>query len=294
MPRRPPSPPRPPLTPRQAVVRATLVMIATVIATFLLSIAVVGNITYHASQQQLRDRFRAELADGTAPVSEGDFEDVLLADGAPVAIIDIPEIGLHDVVVEGTSGATLMDGPGHRRDTVLPGQVGVSVIMGRSFAYGGPFGSLSHLAPGDRFTVTTGQGELVFETMGTRYAGDPAPANPRAGESRLILMTARGGPLAPVGVQYVDAMLVGEGKPRGARQTTSVTLPPQERALATDVRTVWALIFGLQFLVAAELGAIWSLRRFGWRRTWIVFVPLVGLAGLVTATQVAVLLPNLI
>ncbi|WP_243227257.1 sortase [Microbacterium sp. CIAB417] len=279
---------------RQALVRGLLLMLASFVVMFLLTLLVFGNITYHADQQQLRDRFRAELADGTAPVSEGDFEDVLLADGDPVAMIDIPAIGLTDVVVEGTSGGTLMNGPGHRRDTVLPGQVGVSVLMGRSLAYGGPFGGLSRLVPGDRFLVTTGQGEFVFEVMGTRYAGDPAPANPTSGESRLILMTSRGGPLTPVGVQYVDATLVGDGEPRGARMTTAATLPLEDKPLATDTRQVWALVFGLQFLLLAEVGAVWSLRRFGWQKTWLVFVPLLLLASLITATQVAILLPNLI
>ncbi|MEV7694569.1 sortase [Microbacterium sp. NPDC089189] len=293
-PRRPPSAPLAPLTLRQAVIRGVLLMVAALVATFLLSILLFGNLSYHATQQQLEDRFRMQLAEGTAPVSEGDADDVLLADGDPVAVIDIPAIGLYDIVVEGTSGSTLMNGPGHRRDTVLPGQAGVSVVMGRSLAYGGPFGGLSRIQPGERFTVTTGQGEQIFEVMGTRYAGDPAPANPRRGESRLILMTARGGPLAPVGVQYVDATLVGDAQPRGARQTTPATLPPQDAALASDTRTVWALIFGLQFLLVAEVGAIWSLRRFGWPKTWLVFVPLLLLGGLITATQVAVLLPNLI
>jgi LPXTG-site transpeptidase (sortase) family protein len=269
-------------------------MVASLVAAFLLALLVLGNVTYHASQQQLNDRFRSELAEGTAPVSEGDYRDVLLADGSPVALIEIPQIGLYDVVVEGTSSGELMKGPGHRRDSVLPGQRGVSVLMGRALAYGGPFGGVSRLVPGDRFTVTTGQGEHVFEVMGTRYAGDPAPANPRAGESRLILMTARGGPLVPVGVQYVDATLVGEAAPAGARQTTRLTLPVQDAPLATDTRTVWALVFSLQFLVAGEILAVWTLRRFGWRKAWVAFVPVLLLAGLLTATQVALLLPNLI
>jgi LPXTG-site transpeptidase (sortase) family protein len=297
MPRPPLRPPRealPALTRRQAVARGILLLIASFVAMFLLALLLLGNITYHANQQQLTDRFRAELSDGTAPVSEGNFEDVLLADGDPVAIIDIPEIGLYDTVVEGTSSSVLMNGPGHRRDSVLPGQLGVSVVMGRALAYGGPFGGLSRLAPGDRFSMTTGQGEHVYEVIGTRYAGDPAPANPSSGESRLILMTARGGPLAPVGVQYVDATLVGDAQPRGARQTTPVTLPPEDTPLATDTRTVWALVFALQFLVVAEVGAIWSLRRFGWRKAWIASTPPLLLASLLTATQVAVLLPNLI
>lgn len=293
-PRRPPAAPRPPLTMQQAVTRGVLLLVASLVAVFVLSVLVFGHISYRAAQQQLEDRFTAELGAGTAPVSEGDFEDTLLPDGAPVAMLSIPAIGLYDVVVEGTSSSVLMKGPGHRRDSVLPGQAGVSVLMGRALAYGGPFGGLSSLTPGERFSVITGQGEQVFEVMGTRYAGDPAPAGLRSGESRLILMTARGGPLAPVGVEYLDAKLVGKAQPQGARQTTGVSLPPEDRPLATDTRTVWALVFALQFLVAAEIGAIWSLRRFGWPKTWIVFVPLLLLASLVTSAQVAVLLPNLI
>ncbi|MCX6500930.1 MAG: sortase, partial [Microbacterium sp.] len=103
MPRRPPREPAPPLTLQQALVRGVLIMVAALVAMFLVTVLLIGNITYHATQQQLADRFRSELADGTAPVSEGDFEDVLLADGDPVAIIDIPAISLYDVVGEGTS-----------------------------------------------------------------------------------------------------------------------------------------------------------------------------------------------
>lgn len=267
-------------------------MVAAVVAAFVLTVLVFGHISYLATQQQMTDRFREQLAEGTAPVSEGDVDDHLLVDGAPVAIIDIPAIGLHDVVGEGTSGGVLMSGPGHKRDTVLPGQRGVSVIMGRALTYGGPFGGVSKLVPGDQFTVITGQGENIFEVMGVRYAGDPAPAALVAGESRLILVTSRGGPLAPVGVSYVDARLTTEAHPRGTRQTTIV--PPQDTPLASDTRTVWALVFSLQFLLVAQIGAVWSLRRFGWPKTWIVFVPLLLLASLITATQVAVLLPNLI
>lgn len=266
-------------------------MVALLIAMFILTLLVFGRITYQATQQQLMDRFSSELAAGTAPVSEGDFEDRLLEDGVPVAVIDIPAIGLYDVVREGTSGGVLMGGPGHKRDTVLPGQSGVSVIMGRSLAFGGPFGGLSKLAPGEVFVITTGQGEQVYEVMGTRYAGDPTTALV-PGEARLVLMTSRGGPLTPVGVQYLDARLVSEAQPSGARQ--NVVLPLEDRVMASDTRTVWALIFALQFLLVAEIGAIWSLRRFGWAKTWIVFVPPLLLASLLTATQVALLLPNLI
>ena len=122
------------------------------------------------------------------------MHDVLLPDGAPVALLEIPSLGIREIVVEGTDSATTQLGPGHRRDTALPGQAGVSVLFGRAAAYGGPFARIQELAPGDEFTIITGQGEHEYEVIGLRYAGDPAPPRLTAGESRVILTTARGAP----------------------------------------------------------------------------------------------------
>ena len=295
-PRRVPRP-RPsyaPLTPTQVLVRGVLVSVSVLVLVFLVNLLVVSHITHFAAQQQLRDTYRAQLAAGTAPVSEGDFEDHLLDDGAPVAILSIPQLGIDEVVSEGTSSGVLMQGPGHRRDTVLPGQSGVSVIMGRTAAFGGPFGRLQTLQPGETFTVRTGQGEQTFQVLGVRYAGDPTPPAPVRGESRLILMSARGAPYLPTGVAYVDARSTAAAQPSGARQTTSMTLPPQAKPLATDMTTVWALVFALQFLVVAELLAVWAYRRVGWRKTWIVFAPVLLLASVFVSDQLVRLLPNLL
>ena len=96
------------------------------------------------------------------------------------------------------------------------------------------------------------------------------------------------------GVAYVDARLVGSAQPRGPRVTTTAALPQEQRPMATDTTTVWALVFAIQFLIAAELAAVWSFRRFGAQRTWIVFVPVLLLAGFLAAYQVTLLLPNLL
>lgn len=261
---------------------------------FILNLTVFSHLQHLVSQQRLSDDFRAQLAAGTAPVSEGDFNDVLLDDGVPVGILEIPSIGMYEVIVEGTSSAETATGIGHQRDTMLPGQVGVSKLAGRAAAYGGPFSGISALSPGDTITVRTGQGEHSYEVMGLRYAGDPTPPNLVAGESRLILMTARGAPYVPTGVAYVDARLVSTAQPGGARQTTPVTLPTEAKPLATDTTTVWALVFALQFLVVVEVAAVWAFRRFGAQRTWIVFVPVLLLAGFLVADQTTRLLPNLL
>ncbi|WP_241977534.1 sortase [Cryobacterium cheniae] len=289
-------PPRAPvmLSARDQVIRTTLTIVAVLIFGFLAHLTIFGQVQHFVLQQQLTNSLRAELAQGTAPVSEGTVDQVLLEAGAPVALIDIPSIGVHEVVVEGTDSGTLRAGPGHRRDTVLPGQAGYSVIMGRAAAYGGPFARLQELRPGQQFTVITGQGRQEFAVLGVRYAGDPMPAPLGAGKSRLVLETARGPAFVPSGIARVDAELVSETKPAGVRATTFVTLPAVDRELATDTRTVWALVFALQFLLVVELAAVWAYRRVGLRKTWTVFLPVVTVGGLFVADQVVRLLPNLL
>ena len=148
-------------------------------------------------------------------MSEGTFDNVLLSDGDPVARLEIPSLGVDQIVVEGTASAALTKGPGHRRDTFLPGQAGVSVLMGRATAYGGPFGRIQELPPGETISVITGQGEHIYRVLGVRYAGDPSPAF-KPGTGRLVLETARGGPYMPSGVVRVDAELVSGVKADGA------------------------------------------------------------------------------
>ncbi|ANP73329.1 sortase [Cryobacterium arcticum] len=301
-PRQPPRPPRRPpappvvivLSPQDQLVRTIFAIAAALIFGFLANLTVLGGLQHMVAQQQLTDTLRIELAQGTAPVSEGTVDKVLLADGAPLGIIDIPSIGVHEVFVEGSDSGTTRTGPGHRRDTVLPGQAGISVVMGRAAAYGGPFARIQELAPGQEFTVLTGQGEQTFAVIGVRYAGDPSPMALAAGESRLILETARGPAFIPGGVARVDAKLTSATQPAGARQTSYSTLAPSHRELATDTTTVWALAFALQFFLLIEAAAIWSFRRVGVRKTWTVFVPVVTVGGLFVADQAVRLLPNLL
>lgn len=294
-PRRMPKPQRPvtPMSPRQQAIRGALIVLSALLLALALNVMVVGHVRHLVAQQQLDDTFRAQLEEGIAPVTEGDYNDVLLPDGAPVGIIEIPSLGIREVIVEGTDSEATQAGPGHRRDTSLPGQAGVSVIMGRAAAYGGPFGRIQELGPGDEFTITTGQGVHEFEVIGLRYAGDPSPPRLQPGESRVVLATARGIPFMPSGIARVDAELVSETQPAGIRETRYATLPESHSELSGDTSMVWALVFALQFLVVIEVAAVWAYRNVGPRRTWIVFVPLTLLAALWVTGEVVRLLPNL-
>jgi hypothetical protein len=197
---------------------------------------------------------------------------------------------VHEVIAEGTSSGVLAGGPGHRRDTVLPGQVGVSVVMGAPPPSAVRSGACSRCNRGAvRGAYRTGLN--TFEVLGVRYAGDPTPPAPVRGEPSHPAHGSRGA-YVPTGIAYVDARLVDKASP-GARQTTPITLPPSHAA-RQDTTTVWALVFALQFLVAAEIAAVWAFRRVGAQKTWIVFVPILLLASVFVCDQLVRLLPNLL
>lgn len=91
--------------------------------------------------------------------------------GTVVAHLIIPAIGLDWKVVEGVSPNDLKDGPGHFRETVMPGQLGNSVLAGHRTTYGAPFFDLDKLKPGDLITVETLVGTYVYEVTGSEVVG---------------------------------------------------------------------------------------------------------------------------
>src|SRR5215469_11453790 len=151
---------RQPPSPRQLAARwvsASFLILALNALGFVAWIGIFSGLHYDKAQLNAYDTLRVELAAGTAPngPTMPNNPDQPLPMGAPVAVLSIPAIGLRTVVLQGTTGGVLENGPGHARNSVMPGQAGVSVILGRASAYGGPFGGLASLAPGDTLTVVT-------------------------------------------------------------------------------------------------------------------------------------------
>lgn len=249
---------------------------------------------HRAAQSSGFDELRAELAAGTAAVSQSDQQGRLLTPGTPLMLLEIPKLHVREVVFEGTDSDVLAKGPGHRRDTLLPGQAGTSVIMGRAAAYGGPFRHLADLTPGDTFRITTGQGRFTFRVLDQRHAGDRAPAAPAAGKGRVVLMTATGPPYLPKGVLRLDADLIGAAADTPALRIAPDSLPSSELPLRGDSVVWWQVLLWLQALAAASAAAVWAWFRWGRRQTWIVFTGLLGAIGLQVAEQVTRLLPNLL
>ena len=287
---------RPPVSAGQLVARtvgASLLILAVTALGFVAWVGLFSHLHYDKAQLNAYDALRVELAMGTAPngPTVPNNPAKLLPMGAPVAVLSIPAIGLRTVILQGTNGSVLEDGPGHLRDTVMPGQAGVSVILGRQSAYGGPFGGLASLVPGASIKVVTGQTVATYKVIDLRRAGSPLPPAPATGAGRMILVTADGSPLDPGGILYVDADQTS--KPvAGAVPSSSV--PQTENAMATD-SGAWlpiALWGQALFLLSCALGWLWT--AWGKWQTWVIAVPSIGFIVLSIADEATRLLPNLI
>jgi len=271
----------------------TLTTVGLLTVAFLVQILVLSPIFYVRQQQVMFDEFRYELANATAPVGQVDQNDLLIPAGQPVAVVKIAAINVDAVVVEGTSSGTLMSGIGHRRDTPLPGQYGVSVLYGRQFTFGGPFGRIGELKPGAQIHVTTGQGISTYSVYDIRWTSDPLPKSITSG-GRLTLVSAAGIPFLPNTVVRVDAKLMSEPKTTPAQMFSIESLDEAEAPLAGDPRGWTQLALILIFTSALVIAMAYSLRLWGPRQTWVVASPLLLALGIAVGTQVSTLLPNLL
>ncbi|MEV8289216.1 sortase [Streptomyces niveus] len=285
---------QPPARPGLALAGAALCVLAAVLLGFAANLTVLGHLQHARDQQTAYDELRDQLARGTAPVGQRTFDGKTLAMGAPVALLRIPSLGLREVVAEGTTSGVLMSGPGHRRDTALPGQEGTSVIMGRQWGYGSPFNALGKLTPGTAIEVTTGQGKAVYEVLGVRRPGDKLPTPLAQGRGRLTLMTASGPAYTPAGVLRVDAALTTPIQPSPPRPLRSGWIGPAEEALGGDNGAWLAVFLWSQALLLAALATVWLHRVWGTWQTWITAGPVLTALGIAVSGAATRILPNLL
>ena len=273
------------------VVRYALIVVALASIGMVFQLAYVSGLQHRSAQVALYNQFRTELALGTAPLGPKVGHHQTLALGKPMAQITIPSIGVNQIVLEGTTGSVLANGPGHLRSTVFPGGTGDSIILGRDGAYGGPFGKIHDLRKGATITVVTQVGTSVYRVTDIHQAGTKVrPVSP--GNSRLTLETASGTTYAPTGVVEVDADNVGAPLP--AQRPVVKTVPAEEQPLGLDTGTLWALGLWVLILAAVVAGGVVTWRRRGRAQAWIIFTAPVLLIWMYVADQFARLLPNLL
>jgi sortase A len=255
------------------------------ILSFLIYTLLLGALQFNRAQDVAYDKIRGELAEATAPLGPG------ITPGDPVAVLDVPGLQLRQVIKEGTTGAILRDGPGHRADTALPGQAGISVIYGRGLTFGAPFRSLPRLNTGTQFQVVTGQGTYTYRVIGVRRGGDPLPPAPADGTSRLTLVTAEGR-LLPSATVYVDADLAdGQVQPDpGGR----AGVPNSQKAFGVDLSGVLTLVLWLEALLLVGAGIVWFRSRIGRWESYLIGAPVLLALVWRVFEQIAGMLPNLV
>lgn len=262
-------------------------LVALLIGWGLLYLVVLSPFQSGHAQARLYSELRSTLAEGTAPTGSP------IALGTPVALLDIPSAGVRKLVVqEGSTPDLMRDGPGHVRGTQLPGQAGLSAVMGRSLSFGAPFRHVASLRSGDQILVRTMQGRFDYRVTSVRRGGHQLPAV-ASGTSRLLLITAgNAGILGRFDTVYVDASLSGTAAPAGPVSEAD----PRGAPLAHDAGplTLAELALALQLLVLAIGWLVWARLRWSVLAAWSTGLPVLLAALWVTSSVVSRLLPNLV
>ncbi|WP_236795937.1 sortase [Amycolatopsis sp. GM8] len=287
-PAKPARPPRRPLNFWFRLLSQFLLMLAVGLIGLAGYLIVVTPVQQSNDQDRLYATYREQLAAATAPTGG------LIDPGLPVALLAIPGLGFNQVVVQGTASGDLEAGPGHLRNTPLPGQAGTSVIYGKSATFGAPFQQIDRLQAGDRIEVTTGQGAFTYRVIDVRRPGDPSPSTLAKGAGRLTLVTSQGANLLQRGdILLVDADLLDQPQPTPSGQPSLI--PREELAMESNMAIAnLGLVLWLQALGLALAGVVWARQRWGKREALVVGVPIVVAIVWNLYETVGQLLPNLV
>ncbi|MFT6291684.1 MAG: sortase A [Ilumatobacter sp.] len=200
-----------------------------------------------AAPDEAQPDSNVEVSDVAAvPVADQNIPD--LEDGDALARIEIPKIGVNDIIVAGVQTGDLKKGPGHFPDTPLPGQLGNAAIAGHRTTYGQPFRNVDQLDPGDEIRVTTLSGVFVYKVTGTQIVSpsdyqvvattDPTRANLTLTSCHPVF-TARERIVIFSELDRTESAPVGEpvinyGRPEEAMQETA-EIPGDADLLSEDL-----------------------------------------------------------
>lgn len=146
--------------------------------------------TQHALEQQLSQRWQRQAH---APQAAPDPWDAgTPANAAPLALLTIPRLGMHWVVVEGVTLADLRLGPGHYTGTQYPGQIGNFAVAGHRIHR--VFWDLDQIVVGDPIIVRTANAVYTYVVTSTEIVSPhdlavlaPVPDHPGQSPDRPML-----------------------------------------------------------------------------------------------------------
>jgi sortase A len=214
------------------------------------------------------------------------------AAGQPIGTIQIPTIGLDQVVVEGVGTAQLELGPGHYPGTPLPGERGNVAIAGHRTTYAHPFYDLDQVTPGRPIVLTTAQGIFVY-TADAQQVVQPTDVavvgssplavltlttcNPRYSAATRLVVTATltSSLLFPAAAPKATSERAADGGQAASRAPGRAAATRPGTGLAGGAGESagrWAAAVGLGVAIVAVVVAVWRFARRA-RRQWAVYVP---------------------
>ena len=241
---------------------------------------ILGPLVHDRAATALEQRLASDLVNGVAPVSNP------IAVGTPIGLVEVPNRDVRAVVVEGSKAEQLAQASGHLIGSALPGQPGVSAILGRSQTYGAEFKNLGQLKVGDEVIVTTGQGVHTYEVIDTtvRSSQDAAAFQ---GEGHMLILTTV---VDSSDRLVVRATLTSPVFPAGQATDHQTTL--DELGLAGDSSS-WSDL-ALWMLIAALLAAGFPVivNQVGRRVGWLVVTPIAMWVALEVWTAISLMSPS--
>jgi sortase A len=141
--------------------------------------------------------------------------------GAPIGRIDLPTIGAHFVVVQGTDSASLRKGPGHYPATAFPGLGETVAIAGHRTTYLAPFRDVDALKRGQPIVLRMPYGRFTYAVQRVRIVSPNALwITHDVGYDRLVLSACH--PLYSAAKRIVVFARLRSVAARGEAAKTSV------------------------------------------------------------------------
>jgi sortase A len=131
-------------------------------------------------------RARTVIALARRRIVTGVTNGAAVAPGSPVARLQIPRLGLDEIVLEGVDGNSLNAGPGHLPGSAFPGEQGNAVISAHRDRH---FARLGAIQVGDTIVTESGADEEHWVVISKRVIDADAPALFRSGDATLTLTT---------------------------------------------------------------------------------------------------------
>ena len=218
---------------RRVVGLVTLGLLVLVVAVITVLYAV-GPLVHNRDQRSLMATQREAIAHAAAQTDSlygPTLPTVPPVPGDPVGILAVPALGLQQAVVEGVSSSQTVGGPGHVPGTAGLGQPGNAAVVGRRAAYGGPFGDLAELRPGDRIVTATVEGQVAYVVRSVRTVTLVTVA-PAAG-------TISGVKAPSSGPAHTSSGPVKTGSGPAKTGTTETTTPRTATQKTENIRTLY-------------------------------------------------------